>query len=147
FFVRPPEHEGQDQKRRRIPFVRFPQWHYCPRCFRMQKATLFQDQPYCDPCKTGSRRRMIPVRIVAACEYGHIEDFPYRRWIRCTCPDDQAARMMFKAGRSSAGLAGIHISCEACGVTRSLAGAMNPSMLTAVDAVCEGGRPWLAEET
>ena len=28
FFVRPPEHKGQDQKQRRIPFVRFPQWHW-----------------------------------------------------------------------------------------------------------------------
>jgi hypothetical protein len=146
FFVRPPEHLGQDQKRRSIPFVRFPQWHYCPRCFRMHKATLFQDQPSCNPCKDGRRRRMIPVRIVAVCEYGHIEDFPFRRWIRCTCSDDDVARLFFKAGRSSAGLGGIHISCEACGRARSLAGAMNPQMLAAVDGSCNGGRPWFAEE-
>jgi len=147
FFVRPPEHEGQDQKRRQIPFVRFPVWHYCPQCFRMHKATFFQDQPYCNPCKTGRRRRMIPVRIVAACDYGHIEDFPYRRWIRCSCADDQTARLLFKAGRSSAGLAGIHISCEACGKKRSLAGAMNPDMLAGADALCEGGRPWFGENS
>ena len=147
FFVRPPEYEGQDQRKRRIPFVRFPLWHYCPQCFRMKKATFFQDQPYCDPCKTGRRRRMIPVRIVAVCEQGHIEDFPYRRWIRCSCADDESARLLFKAGRSSAGLAGIYISCEACGRTRSLSGAMNPLNLSAAEVVCEGGRPWFGDPT
>src|SRR5262245_36745088 len=35
YFVRPPEHDGEDGRRRRIPYVRFPQWHYCPFCFRM----------------------------------------------------------------------------------------------------------------
>jgi len=146
FFVRPPECDGPDQVKRRIPFARFPQWHYCPQCFRMHKATFFQDQPYCDPCKTGRRRRMIPVRIVAACEHGHIQDFPFRRWIRCKCGDDQSARLLFKAGRSSAGLAGIYISCDACGQARSLAGAMKPEMLASAEACCEGGRPWFAEE-
>ena len=69
---------------------------------------------------------MIPVRIVAVCDHGHIQDFPFRDWIRCTCSSDAVARLFFKAGRSSAGLAGIHISCESCGKTRSLAGAMQP---------------------
>ncbi len=146
FFVRPPEHEGQDQRRRKIPFVRFPRWHYCPQCFRMKKATYFQDQPYCDPCKTGRRRRMIPVRIVAVCEHGHIEDFPYRLWIGCTCADDDSARLLFKAGRSSAGLAGIHISCESCGRNRSLAGAMTPETLSTAGATCAGSRPWFGDE-
>jgi hypothetical protein len=145
FFVRPPEHRGQDRIRRRIPFVRFPQWHYCPQCFRMKKATYFQDQPRCDPCR-GRPRRMIPVRIVAVCEKGHIEDFPFRKWIRCSCATEVAARLMFKAGRSSAGLAGIQVSCEACGRGRSLAGAMNPENLTSVEATCSGARPWFGEE-
>lgn len=147
FFVKPPEFEGPDQVKRRIPFVRFPQWHYCPQCFRMHKATFFQDQPYCDPCKTGRRRRMIPVRIVAACNHGHIQDFPFRRWIRCKCADDRAARLLFKAGRSSAGLAGIHISCDACGQNRSLSGAMKPELLATAEVCCEGSRPWFAQET
>lgn len=39
FFVKPPEEFGEDGRRRQIPFVRFPQWHYCPFCFRMSRAT------------------------------------------------------------------------------------------------------------
>jgi hypothetical protein len=146
FFVKPPEEEGEDGRRRRIPFVRFPQWHYCPFCFRMSRATYYQDQPRCTVCKPERPRRMIPVRIVAVCDHGHIQDFPFRDWIRCTCSSDGVARLFFKAGRSSAGLAGIHISCESCGKTRSLAGAMQPGMLRGVGVDCVGSRPWFGEE-
>jgi hypothetical protein len=146
FFVKPPEEEGEDGRRRRIPFVRFPQWHYCPFCFRMSRATYYQDQPRCAACKPERPRRMIPVRIVAVCDHGHIQDFPFRDWIRCTCSSDAVARLFFRAGRSSAGLAGIHISCESCGKTRSLAGAMQTGMLRGVGVDCAGSRPWFGEE-
>lgn len=143
FFVRPPELEGQDGRKRRIPFVRFPRWHYCPQCAKMSKAGLFSaDRPWCDPCSGGRKRRMIPVRIVAACETGHIEDFPFRRWIDCQCGSDEGAALRFRAGQSSAGLAGIQVSCDSCGRKRSLAGAMQPDVLK---VTCSGGRPWLGQ--
>ena len=143
FFVRPPELRGEDGRSRRIPFVRFPRWHYCPRCARMSKAGYFSaDRPWCDPCE-GRRRRMIPVRIVAACELGHIEDFPFRQWIDCQCASDEQAQLRFRAGQSSAGLAGILVSCDACGKKRSLAGAMQPDVLK---TGCAGARPWLGQD-
>ena len=142
FFVRPPEYDAK-KDRRRIPFVRFPRWHYCPQCARMSKAGLFNaDRPWCDPCSGGKKRKMIPVRIVAACETGHIEDFPFRRWIDCQCESDEAASLRFRAGQSSAGLAGILVSCSRCGKARNLAGAMQPEVLK---AACSGCRPWLGQ--
>lgn len=144
FFVRPPEHKGQDGTPRRIPFVRFPRWHYCPQCSRMGRASLFSnDRPWCDSCGDGRGRRMIPVRIVTACDQGHIEDFPFRRWIDCQCASESEAALRFRAGQSSAGLAGIIVSCGACGRHRSLAGAMQPDVLK---VPCRGGRPWLGQE-
>ena len=89
---------------------------------------------------------MIPVRIIAACENGHIEDFPFRRWIGCTCPDDESARMFFKAGRSAASLAGIKIECSACGKSRSLAGAFEEDVLSALPVPCSGAQPWLGRD-
>lgn len=146
FFVRPPELEGEDGMRRRIPFVRFPLWHYCPHCSRMDKAGYFQDQPHCETCPSGRRRRMIPVRIVAACAEGHIQDFPFRQWINCTCESDGVARLSFRAGQSSSGLAGIHVACEACSKRRTLAGAMQAEKLRACGVSCSGSRPWFAQE-
>ena len=112
----------------------------------MKKAVLFGPQPVCDHCKAGSYpRRMIPSRIVAVCESGHIEDFPYRTWINCKCADDNATKLYFKAGRSSASLAGIKIECETCGVKQSLAGAFDPARLYDSGARCCGATPWLGE--
>ncbi|MGH7195109.1 MAG: DrmB family protein, partial [Candidatus Saccharimonadales bacterium] len=127
----------------KIPHVRFPLWHYCPRCFRMAKASLFGQQPQCEGCGSGRRggRRMIPVRIVAICELGHIEDFPFQAWIGCSC-SETTRRLYFKAGRSAASLAGIKINCQNCGRERSLAGSFEEDALSGI-AVCSGAQPWL----
>jgi hypothetical protein len=149
FFVRPPEFSEEAGPKYKIPHVRFPLWHYCPRCFRMKRTTLFGGQPVCDEktcSRSGRGRRMIPVRIVTACESGHIEDFPFRKWIGCTCASDVDAEMFFKAGRSAASLAGIKIECTKCKQKRSLAGAFEKESLSAVNATCSGAQPWLGRE-
>ncbi|NUU41848.1 DUF1998 domain-containing protein [Tardiphaga robiniae] len=151
FFIKPPDFsESEGGPKYKIPHVRFPLWHYCPRCFRMKKTTLFGGQPVCteQTCsKSKHGRRMIPVRIVAVCENGHIEDFPFKRWIGCTCASEYDSRMFFKAGRSAASLAGIKIECEACDRRRSLAGAFEEGALGKIDVQCCAAQPWLGRET
>jgi Domain of unknown function (DUF1998) len=150
YFVRPPEFsEVEGRSRIRVPHVRFPQWHYCPRCFRMAKATLYGDQPRCDnaSCSSGRyQRRMIPVRIVAVCEDGHIQDFPFRQWVGCPEKDPAVCELQFKAGRSSASLAGIKIECTRCNRIKTLAGAFERGALAAVGNQCDAARPWLGQE-
>lgn len=146
-FRKPPDFsEGEGASKVKIPHVRFPLWHYCPRCFRMDKTTIFGGQPLCGTCKgkRGVGRRMIPVRIVAICESGHIQDFPFQEWIGCGCGDADR-RLFFKAGRSAASLAGIKISCDNCRKTRSLAGSFEKDALTG-HAICSGAQPWLGRE-
>ena len=143
-FVKAPDFgEGAGVSKQKIPHVRFPLWHYCPRCFQMKSTTLFGQQPQCDNCANrGARRRMIPVRIVAICEGGHIEDFPYQEWIGCGC-EPEKRKLSFKAGRSAASLAGIKIECAECSRTRSLAGAFEENALT---TPCCGAQPWLGRQ-
>jgi Domain of unknown function (DUF1998) len=149
YFVRPPEFsESEGRPRIRVPHVRFPQWHYCPRCFRMSRATLYGDQPRCDnaSCTSGrQQRRMIPVRIVSICEDGHIQDFPFRRWVGCPEQDPSVCQLHFKAGRSSASLAGIKIDCTRCNRMKTLAGAFEKGALAATGTQCDAGRPWLGQ--
>jgi hypothetical protein len=46
FFVKPPEYsDSESGPKYRIPHLRFPLWHYCARCFRMKKTTLFGGHP------------------------------------------------------------------------------------------------------
>jgi hypothetical protein len=140
-----------------VPFVRFPAWHYCPRCGAMEKLSLFGSRMRC-PGRQGTmcsstaetrRRYLIPIRIVAVCPMGHIEDFPFHRWVhKGQHVDEPAHRLRFLAGRSSASLAGIKINCS-CGQSRSLAGAFEftdtGGALHRIGHDCTAGRPWLGE--
>ncbi|WP_338501529.1 DUF1998 domain-containing protein [Sphingomonas kaistensis] len=147
FFVLPPDFsENTGGPKLRVPYVRFPRWHYCPRCFRMYKAPIFGDQPNCNACSEGRSRgrRMIPIRIVAACESGHVQDFPFRRWIDCTCAD--GGELYFKSGRSAASIQGTKVECKSCGKIQSLAHAFQDFALDSKGAHCTGARPWLGED-
>lgn len=139
-----------------LPFVRFPCWHYCPKCGYMEKIPIFGSRRKCQGstgmCATFSDRRkpwLIPVRIVAVCSKGHIEDFPFNKWVHeGSIPESGRHDLRFLASRSSATLGGIKIKCS-CGAFRSLAGAFgyseNSSALHKIGHDCSGKRPWLGE--
>lgn len=148
FFVLPPDFsENSGGSKLRIPYVRFPKWHYCPRCFRMNEATLYGDQPFCTSCSEGRGRgrRMIPIRIVAACDKGHLQDFPFRQWIGCNC--EGGGDLYFKSGRSAASIQGTKVECKSCGKVQSLGGAFQSWALDSKGAHCSGSRPWLGEDS
>jgi hypothetical protein len=147
YFVLPPDFsENTGGSKVRIPYVRFPKWHYCPRCFRMYEATLYGDQPFCTACSGGKAkgRRMIPIRIVAACDKGHLQDFPFHQWIGCNC--ENGGELYFKSGRSAASIQGTKIECKSCGKSQSLGGVFQNYALDSKGVRCSGGRPWLGEE-
>lgn len=140
-----------------IPFVRFPRWHYCPRRGVMQEVGLLSGRHRC-PCRAGldcftlpDRRKpfLIPVRVVAICVKGHVEDFPFLEWTHRGTAGDGEHLLRFLAGRSSASLAGIRIQCS-CGKAETLAGAFDfdpeeGGRLHRMSIDCSGDRPWLGE--
>lgn len=102
-FLQPPITEGN--KAAKLPFVRFPYWHFCPRCrvlkqvnsgrasttrcdnidispsWRNKQGNLYQEgKKTCGKLPQGRRPFLVPVRFVVACEEGHIEDFPWESW-------------------------------------------------------------------
>ena len=149
-----------------LPYVRFPQWHFCSRCRYLKKAELHAHRrPTCDnahqspylregqtPCATlpeRKRLRMVPLRFLVACPAGHIEDFPWFEWAHAEkgkplvrgrgCDDPVLYFYPSKIG----GLAGLFVSCETCATRRSLMGTTGPDGLRGL--ACEGHRPWLGE--
>jgi hypothetical protein len=94
-----------------IPALRFPGWHYCHRCGAMEQLTLFSSarrcpgRPYpgmnCSQKADRSRPFLIPVRIVAVCDRGHIEDFPFLDWVHRNKAIAADCKLRFLAGRSS----------------------------------------------
>jgi hypothetical protein len=146
-----------------IPAVRFPQWHYCGRCGRMREVPLQQrDKPGC--AGNECRGHLLPVRFVAVCPMGHIQDVPFIEWVhRGPKPDNgkDHSFLTYQAGSGSGDLSGIWIKCS-CGQQRNLAGLMGLQALTNLDGTssrnnqnendgaggyrCKGYRPWLGPE-
>jgi len=140
----------------RVPFIRFPRWHYCTRCGHMEKVSIYDSlKPTCSGISFDSgrscseipekkRQRLIPVRFIAICPHGHIEDFPFMQWVHGFYPEGKHD-LRLRAGRSSGSLSGIEITCS-CGAHKTMTGAFNEKSLTKINITCSGGRPWLGEE-
>jgi hypothetical protein len=152
------EGAGSRHPLRKIPAVRFPRWHYCPRCGDMEYVPLYEPtrrrcpgHPGSDCAERHRQRRpfMIPVRIVAACPEGHIQDFPFRSWAHGDVVGSDH-RLRYQALGSSAALSGILIRCLDCGEHRTLAGSFEYDQdsggpLSRLGEMCRGDRPWLGE--
>jgi len=142
----------------RIPFVRFPRWHYCPRCGNMVELGLFGSTQRCDGPNYASglschslhsrkRPQLLPMRFIAVCgQRGHIQDFPFMEWVHRDHPQGADCRLRARAGRTAAGLAGFIIECL-CGNRQTMAGAFNENALSSIGVFCGGQRPWLGDTT
>lgn len=145
-----------------MPFVRFPNWYFCPRC-RVLKRVPWNVQSGSEALRCGNMDRRVegkgevcgslkkfrrpilsPVRFVAACERGHMMDFPWVEWVHAkngACKFGENDLYLFST--PAAGLAGVVVSCK-CGAKRSMAGAFQRDALAAVySGTCPGARPWL----
>ncbi|HZL09460.1 MAG TPA: DUF1998 domain-containing protein [Prolixibacteraceae bacterium] len=145
YFVKPFEYKTSGTKNNKlaIPAVRFPGWHYCTNhmCGRMREEPLGQANMdiECNACWDGKSKfksKMIPVRFVAACPSGHIQDVPFKEWVHNgPVPNDKYSHeLSYHTGGGSGDLGSIIIKCtkvdretnqkEFC-CSRSLAGLMN----------------------
>jgi hypothetical protein len=150
-----------------MPFVRFPNWYFCPRC-RVLKFIPWNiqsrgDTLKCDhmgrrvegkgnPCgslKKYRRPSLSPVRFVAACENGHIMDFPWSRWAHKDTSQSCNATSgeLYLYSTPAAGLAGVRVGCAKCNASNSMAGAFRQDALAEIYGnACTGERPWLGPD-
>ena len=185
YFVQPPDYRrneyrntdrGTDAKRLnlnlKLPFLRFPLWHVCPRCGKMFVSKYHHTSaPKCtgpigtgkDAGKSHPERLTVQVRFVAACRHGHLQDFPWLEWVfKTNNPDwdiNDPRCWLRMTSKGSASLAGVEISAERLigdnkievVTKRSLAGAFEgdsasdgPSAFTKMKLFCSGHNPVLA---
>lgn len=136
-----------------IPFLRFPRWHFCPWCDRLDERPLSErGRPKCPECN----RDLYQVPFVSMCEAGHLQDFPWREWVHrqrfSTC--DGVLRLK---ATGSATLSGQRITCDKCdtkGRTLSQITSAYPDGSTYLsksltddnnDFYCPGHLTWLGE--
>lgn len=169
YFRAPPPGRREGQQGDYLPVVRFPLWHFCPRCRSLVKTSWNEPfpprcasplglrfkpksgknlPPPCSALPEKKRWRMVPVRFVVACSNGHIDDFPWVEWAhtRPGQPLDQAQVCSNPQLRlnytGKAGLMGLIVTCEGCDAkARSLMGSAGPHSLKGWR--CTGNRPWL----
>ncbi len=149
----------------KISYSRFPEWYFCPKCRKFepigkwiteyQKRTKQKSLEF-DPYMTKHMQCMdchqdlVVARIVTVCEHGHINDFPWVKWVhkQSKKPICGNPSLSFKTGASGTeGLEGLSISCS-CGAFTTLKGAFEKDCFEKLDKDaeeeifrCEGGHP------
>lgn len=143
-FMRPPSTGEPDSWD--VPVRRFPKYHSCPSCHRLNDISYFK-APFgqCNCTLCDDEPELVPSRFVIACENGHLDDFPYYVWVHAEMdhpPGDKSKLSLVTKGQS-AGLRDVLIRCS-CGAERSMDGAFGKSAMKGVKR-CSGTRPWLGK--
>lgn len=128
--------------------VRFPMWMFCQCCRRMERWTSTNGKVNCDGLPVCSyvkckEKVLVPMRFVAACNKGHLQDVPWVFWAHkgervCEHPE-----LYFKSDPSKgSGLGALYIECQnpQCGAKNDLGKIMNKDALSGVK--CEDKQPW-----
>ncbi|MGY1455547.1 DrmB family protein [Streptomyces sp. SS8] len=128
---------------------RFPETYSCPKCCALRPFRDFggrRNDNLCGDCEAP----LVPSRFVVACAHGHLDEFPYWRWLHARRGEERRARRgcdrtkarltLHSEGRT-ASLRGIVIKCD-CGESGSLEGAFSRDAMDALGITCRGGRPW-----
>lgn len=146
-----------------LPFMRFPTWHFCPKCRLMIKLRwrdeVTGEAPCCRSCSGQYKKmRLIPMRFVMICAQGHLDDVPWEDWAHehanSNCMDNN--HLYFETiGGGSGGLNSMKIRCKTCGSSNTLEGLSVKDSLKRIGysekrgKSCRGKQPWEthAEET
>ena len=105
-----PETMLEDSPRMSVPLFRFPTWFVCRNCGVMRQERLTSSGVHC--CvKEGCRNEvMFQVRFAAACEAGHLQDFPWREWVHRDRSPNCGGELYYQAGGGGS-LDDIYVRC------------------------------------
>lgn len=149
-----------------ISYERFPEWYFCPKCRKFQplkqwiaeyrrkskQSTIEKDNNMvfhlqCPDC----RQDLVVSRIVTICEKGHLNDFPWVKWVHARAHKNICGNpsLKFKTGSSAnEGVAGLIIECS-CGATATMRDAFDKDIFRKMDNdgensnfLCEGNHPF-----
>jgi len=148
-----------------ISYARFPEWYFCPKCRKFQplKQWIVEYRKQVNSKKleldghmvkhmqcVNCNQDLVVARIVTVCKHGHINDFPWVKWVHKKAKKAVCANpsLKFKTGASGTeGLEGLNLSCF-CGASASLKGAFANNAFERLDnesgtndLCCAGGHP------
>ncbi len=117
-----------------VPVAAFPRWMLCPRCRSLAsldsglfqlKADLYRADKtryvHVNCSSAGSPPPVVPARFLVACRYGHLDDFPWVRFVHGEVPCK--ARLKLRELGVSGEAADIQVICETCNKQKRMADA------------------------
>lgn len=127
-----------------IQVAEFPSWFVCQSCRALGPSKNLEREKvrYVHHCSNTQKGFCVPVRFVATCKQGHLDEFPWNWFVhpspeeRCDAPD------LYLEEDASGDFSHIVVHCRACTKTRKLSEAREPKILPQ----CRGERPWLGPE-
>lgn len=153
-----------------ISYVRFPEWYFCPQCrrfkpigdwvkeYRIKNPKKAAEDPHMIQAMKcpKDRQELVVARIITACKDGHIDDFPWTKWVHCQNfggPKEICSKpelTITTSSSASEGLEGLTLKCHCCGASASLRGAFDPGKFDELDKKtnfrynfrCAGKHPW-----
>lgn len=160
FFFCPPDFRRRDRysphqvnKEIKIPLFRFPRSYFCQRCGLIQFLRLTDRS--IPPCEcNGNNKKVVPVPLIAICDHGHAQDFPWHEWVHENSSPVCSNKKLYFRDTGRPGLGGLQVECKECGKNRSLfnvtsASDHEHSVLSDTLSengeryLCRGEKPWL----
>ncbi len=148
------------QRGPRVPFARFPQWLFCPKCRRMDFWRWADEEPgerprcRIDKCKGSTQ--LVPMRFIVICEEGHMDEVPWQMWAHVgasaaepasgrdqdRCRSRDLSFITRHEARYGSGLASLWIRCNTCGSENNLTNLSQSNSLDKFRVRCTGKQPW-----
>ena len=126
YFMLPPDFRisKEDENSNLIlPMLRFPQWHYCSRCKKLKEFKTVETK--LKRCECGGEYVQVP--FVVICQHGHIDDFPWRKWVhKDNSGKSKCNKDMKLVAVGGTNLSTMEVRCD-CGAKRSLFGTTSKS--------------------
>jgi hypothetical protein len=127
-----------------IQVAEFPAWFVCQRCRALSHRKSLGDKKgdrYRHQCNRNDTGDCVPVRFVATCKDGHLDEFPWN-WFVHQAGERCDGRDLFLREGASGDFTEIIVYCGSCKQSRQLADAREEKVLPD----CKGRRPWLGSQ-
>lgn len=128
-----------------VQALEFPGWFVCQNAecrALVGRGTLdLKKNRWHHLCDDGKESPVVPVRFVAACVRGHVQDFPWLSFAHLGVETCASPRLRLDEG-ASGDFSDIRVTCRTCGASQPLSRAR----IHDAQLPCRGYRPWLGDD-
>ncbi|ACR10658.1 conserved hypothetical protein [Teredinibacter turnerae T7901] len=135
-----------------IPVFRFPATHRCKRCSKL--ISINSDSGEFVKCARCDRYSAVPVPLIAICDAGHAQEFPWYEWVHGSTGSNCTRDNLYLLEKGMTGLGGMVVECRDCNRSRPLSKVTSATdrehthlsdnlNVNGPPYVCNGSKPWL----